>query len=311
MTRRFTLKPSARSVAAASVIGLLLLTVQLVALPRQTLWMRTLLDSSHFAVFALIALAALALIGRPPTRARHLLGAFGVTAALAVLSEAAQIPIRRDASLSDVLTNCSGAATALLLVGALRLPLPGHRRRVLGAAAALIAALSFWPLASVSHAYVVRKLQFPVIVGFESDSERHFLRIVGAPLERRVDAAGAVCGRLAAGDAGRLSLGILELEPDWRAYSSLKLRLLNEGDRRVPMVVRVHDRAHELGDQPHSDRFNATVDVEPGWSSVTIPLVRIRQAPADRVMDLSRMSRMALFSNRAEGPVCVDRIWLE
>ena len=311
MAGRITTKPPAHSVAAVLLIVVLLLALQLVSMPRSTLWMRTLLDSSHFGVFAVISLAALALVQVPPIRARHLLGAFGLTAMLAIVSEAAQIPIRRDASLNDVLTNWSGAAAALLLMGAVKLRLSARRRLALAVAAALLATLSLWPLISVSHAYVVRNAQFPVIVAFEDDSERHFLRIVGTPLERQPNGAGEFCGRLRSGDAGRLSLGVVELEPDWRGYSALRLRLQNESERHIELVLRVHDRAHEEGEQPHSDRFNETIDARPGLSTVTISLDRIRQAPANRSMNLANMSRLALFTNGTAGPVCIDRIWLE
>ena len=93
---------------------------------------------------------------------------------------------------------------------------------------------------------------------------------------------------------------IRDLFADWRNYSFLILDMEVEGEKGLEFTVRIHDKSHRRGNQPHDDRFNRRFALPPGRSQLRIPLQDVKNAPRGRAMDLSDIDGMMIFSGEAD-----------
>jgi hypothetical protein len=84
---------------------------------------------------------------------------------------------------------------------------------------------------------------------------------------------------------------------DWRDYSYLVIVLYNPQDQPLPMTLRINDVAHDLGDNAYNDRFNTRLALPPGEQSFRLDLDLVRNAPADRAMDMAAIRRLGLFTS--------------
>lgn len=264
------------------------------------LWHRTFFNSLHVLVFSFIALALFAatnvFTGKGFTHNAIIAGSTAI--ALGLVSEAAQIPGPRDASIEDIIADASGAIGGLLIAlasnSAAFASWKARSGFYLAGTAILLAALI--PLISVSAAYIERSHEYPVLVSFDSNFARTFVRIQNATLTivARPTASRKV-GQVSLHDGAWPGLIIHDIWPDWRNYSFLIIHLALAEEEPLDINIRVHDRWHKLGDQPYSDRFNMTLAMQPGQHRLRIPLEKIRSAPQERQMDLSKIDGIVLF----------------
>ncbi len=92
---------------------------------------------------------------------------------------------------------------------------------------------------------------------------------------------------------------------DWRHYSHLVIVLHNPQDHPLPMVLRINDVEHDLGDNAYNDRFNTRLVLPPGEQSFRLDLDVVRNAPAGRTMDMGSVRRLGLFASRLKEPKTV------
>lgn len=155
-------------------IFVLLAAIQFLRPSTTGLWTNTFFEWGHVPVFGLIALSVLSWLPSAWPAWQRASIAFLASLCLAVLSEAAQIPIQRDASWDDIISDASGAAGFLLLALAYR------RRQPTAALLSFFGlAILIWtavPLISATTAYVQRNLHFPVIFAGDIVSESTFVR---------------------------------------------------------------------------------------------------------------------------------------
>jgi len=310
------------------LVALLLVPVMIDRPPPDTFLVQQLFDFGHYPLFGLIALLLLGLSlslweGKLGRRLDHYLLAMGGVLALSGLTELVQFFGPRDASLGDVITDVAGAVTALALAASFDRRLiaadsgQGRRRRNrLRLGAVLLTVVALVPLASWVVAYRIRDSSFPVLCDFESRLAAKFVRTTGALLERVPPPAGwrtATPGR-----AGRVTFGgslypvlvFNEPYPDWTGFEFLSFRLYSESRQEMPLVLRVHDAAH---DQRYEDRYNRKLAVPPGPSEIRIPLADLRLAPDGREMKMSTIRAVALFAVEPEQPftIWIDDLRLE
>ena len=259
------------------------------------LWTHTLLEWGHTAVFGLIALALFAWMPNSWPDWKRAGVALLASLALAVLSEAAQYPIQRDASWEDIISDASGAVSFLLLALAVCL-----RRSMALPSFLLGLAILVWtavPLINVSAAYVHRNVNFPVIFAGDIEAEKTFVREKRAVSRTAWDAGrGRPFTRLHLVDGPWPGVEIHDLYPDWSAYSSLLVDIEVENAAPFDLTVRVHDEAHRRGDQPAEDRFKRTFTLESGRTQLIIPLEDIEAAPETRPMNMTKIRGMILYS---------------
>jgi VanZ family protein len=262
-------------------------------------WLRALFDWLHVPVFGLIAVALYVMTPRSWPSWQRFAGAFLGAVFLGVATEAIQIPMQRDASWEDIASDSIGAFSFLLLVFACG-------RRFLSASLAAVAALCFLtlsarPLIAATQAIYYRTVQFPVLFGGDINRERRFLHDRNVRLATRSTSAPVRSYlRIEATGNGGPGIEFRDLEKDWSKYRNLELDFELEGDTGLDLTIRVHDRLHRRGDQPHEDRFSQLMKLRPGVNTVSIPLEDIRNAPAGRTMDMSDIEAIIIYGRDIE-----------
>lgn len=263
------------------------------------LWLRALFDWLHVPVFGLIAVALYVMTPRRWASWQRYAGAFLGAVFLGVVTEAIQIPMRRDASWEDIAADSIGAFSFLLLVFA-------AGRKFLGASLAAVAALCFLtlsarPLIAATQAIYYRTVQFPVLFGGDIDRERPFLHERNVRLATHsASSPGRSYLRIEVTGNGGPGIEFRDIEKDWSKYRNLELDFELEGHNGLELTIRVHDRLHRRGDQPHDDRFSQRMKLRPGANKITIPLEDIRNAPAGRTMDMSDIEAMIIYGRDIE-----------
>jgi len=251
-------------------------------------WSHSIENSAHALLFALLTWLLLR-TRLPPFRSAVLAALFGA------LTELAQSLVGRDASLLDFANDLLGIGIALLIHARRNQPRPS-----LSVALALMVCAVIAPLLWTGAAYAQRHWQAPVLWQQRSWLDRYFIASHGA---RVTSIAASQCNADRRGRALRVELqsgqypGIALEEPlaDWRGYDRLVVELANPGAASLPLVLRVHDASHNF---EFADRYNHSIDAAAGaLISLSVDLRDIRQAPAHRTLDLSRVAGVMLFSN--------------
>ena len=264
------------------------------------LWTDTLLESLHVPIFGIIALSLFVATGlrtdwRPAKRVAFVCVA---ATALALLSESAQISGPRDASFEDLMSDWLGASAALLFALALsgRHLYPLAARFSVALAGLALCLIALWPFISVSIAYIERNVQQPILVSFDARIGRVFRHTQHATLHLSHDQVSKkTIGHITLEEGAWPGLIFNDIWPDWRDYSTLVIDFGLEGNEPLEINIRVHDRAHKLGDQPYNDRFNLSYKLQPGRHTLRVPLEQIRNAPKGRQMDLSQIEGIVVF----------------
>ena len=64
-------------------------------------------------------------------------------------------------------------------------------------------------------------------------------------------------------------------------------------EKPVTIWIRIHDVHH---DESFEDRYNDSFSIQPGLNPISIPLSRVRGAPARREMDLMQVDGIMIFA---------------
>lgn len=290
------------------------------AAPRRSMFLDALFDAGHTPLFGGIALAVLGLLrarapGAPDgaTRWRAFLLAVAVGAATEVLQV---FQASREPSLGDLARDAAGAAAFLLLLP-WRRPTPHadsrwavrRRRWMAVSAGVLLIAASVARLGLTTAAYIARDRAMPVLAAFDGAWwERWFVETqdsrLTAPAKptRLVPSIDEPLARLDLAPGAYPGIGIVEPHPDWSGHRALVISIVSDLDAPLPLVIRVHDEAH---DQRHEDRFNRAISVAPGVNRFVIELDDVRRAPDRREMDMRRIRGVLLFAYQRTQPTHV------
>jgi VanZ family protein len=300
-------EPAHRTLRVAAILFFLSLVV-FAKFSEPTRFAHTLQKLAHPVTFGAVALLFLTLRRQTPRRFGSYVVAFTVTVLCGAGTEVAQAFVNRDPSLLDVLRDALGASTALAGFATL---VPGAdargRRgwRVIGALFAFVGfAIMVAPISVSLAAYARRDLLFPTLLEACSPLDRYFLGDGGADVSVVPSTAPTTspCSsalRVEFRTAPYAGIVLDEPYPDWRAAHTLVLGLRNPGELDLSLALRVHDRAHNL---QFRDRFNREFILRAHERlEVSIPITEIEHAPADRLMDLSRIAGVAVF--RYRGPM--------
>src|SRR5690606_22107629 len=79
---------------------------------------------------------------------------------------------------------------------------------------------------------------------------------------------------------------------DWRGYEYLVFDVFNPDSEPLPVMIRIHDRQHDLGDMAYADRFNRRLTLATCHCQVKRAFVEVLRAPGG-----SEMIRRDLRSN--------------
>jgi hypothetical protein len=287
----------------------LLMVVQYLQPPGQSLAWITFFDAGHAPLFGAIALAVLRVLTASPLATRYnrrflYLLALGLSVVLGVFSEWLQVAAQRNRDPWDVLHNAFGAGAFLLFAATLdpqvigRSMAPSRIRGLLRGVAVILLALTFIPGAQIAYAYAQRAAAFPLLCDFKGTWEKRFLATNHAQLEL-ISVPGsttkqreAPAWRIHFEPAPFSAFKLFEPYPDWTGYQRLRLVLHSQMADPIDLVLRIHDRRHD--DRP-ADRFKRDLAVLPGINEFSISLAEIRQAPQDREMNMTAIARLNLY----------------
>lgn len=263
-------------------------------------------NAAHAPAFFALSLIVLTLLrncGASSSISSLRMRVFAICLVLGIGIEGVQALLGRDASAMDVLADALGTVAGLACFTA-----RGGRALIV----CFVSLVAAWaPLAWCCAAYLNRYWHFPVLAEFHSSLDLYFLRSETSSLELRSD--GRLQVQFKSGDWPGVT--IEEPQPDWTGYRSLLVELRNPGERSLPLIVRVHDAAHErLRRQRLEDRYNGRFELAPQTTRrLEIPLTTIETAPEDRRMDMRHIAGIVIFTRAEFIGACVDidRIWLE
>lgn len=250
---------------------------------------------AHFVFFALLAwaLARLPRLARL-SFARRAAAILLIVLVLGAVIEVIQPYFGRTRALADLGVNLLGASCGLLFLAPGRTDMPWA---VLRSGQGLVLALcvmvfsgpvvNLWDMSRAAR-------QFPVLSDFETRFEH--TRWTRGRIHHGLARHGRACLRVPlntqryTGTTMRRSLG------DWRGYSALGLSIYNPDPDPLQITVSIRDREHDKQGGAYKDRFNRIFTLNQGWTDLRIPVVEIAAAPADRTLDLSRLTAVAVFA---------------
>jgi hypothetical protein len=198
----------------------------------------------------------------------------------------------RSAGLQDLWQNLLGVATGV----ALSAP-AGTQRRLLGSAMAVALAIELQAATAALFDRGIARIQFPVLSDFSTPFERS--RWSTGELDDQFAKVGQNSLRLDlepaqyAGTIRRRSLG------DWTGYRTLTFSLYNPAEP-LTITVTVRDREHFRRGGEYRDRFNRRFLLQPGWNDIQVPVEDIREAPAERELNLANLAELAIFTVNLE-----------
>ncbi len=278
----------------------MLLSLHIVQPVQGGLWLRTFYNYLHFPVFGIVALAVFGITGvyfeRQPWRRIVIAGS--VMFVTSILSEAAQIPGPRDASLDDLISNWFGAASFLLL--AVAVSFRGHVRtenlRLCGIGGAILLLIATADLIAVTVTYLERNARMPVLATFETWFGSRLMQLQNAHITLvELDEDKRTWAEITLGDGAWPGIIFHDLWPDWSSYDALVLELKPVDSRPLDINIRVHDREHTRYDQSYSDRFNMRITLEKEVQILRIPVQAIANAPSSRAMDMTQIAGLVVF----------------
>lgn len=296
------MKHKRRTILLCSLVVALMLAVQFAAPAPGGAWLRTLYDSLHVPVFGVVAICIFYLTPANWGSGKRIVATLGAVSGLGLLSELAQIPTDRDASVNDLVADWLGAAgfVCLALGFARNVSISGGRRLLLALLGIAFITPPLLPLARVSAAYVVRVQSLPALIRFDSRFATVFFRLQNARLiPHSNDASAAASVNIQLGDGPWPGILFSDLWPNWEPYETLVIAIENPESDELPINLRVHDREHRK-EQRYRDRFNRTIELAPGRHMVRISLSDIQEAPDGRHMNLSEIDGLVIFATRQE-----------
>ncbi len=297
-------RPSRNWLVLAAVV--IMLAVIFANVPKSSQFLHVLHKTGHPVAFAVMAWIFLVLLenwrdaGPDAGRSRHA-WAFAAALAAGIATEVAQVFVHRGASAFDVLRDALGAFAMLTLLAGVSQKRAGTattRVVILITAGAMAAAAAVFPLLWCSAAYLNRDVRFPLIWQPSTPLDNYFAEIASNSVATGTQ------------DLITDSLVINEPYPDWRHFSSLAFAVTNPNDQDLVLIIRVHDQIH---DWSNDDRFNRAVRVAAhSRATITNSLNDIRDAPANRQLNLAQVAGVAIFTaNESHGGFFqVNRIWL-
>jgi len=217
----------------------------------------------------------------------------GILVGLSFVIEISQSYIGRNFSSIDVRRNLTGAALAVLVV----------KRPLLHPSLVGIFSLVF--LLDLSGLFFKLYSEYqiqnraPIIEDFEKLTSLSRWS-EGTDFQVESESPSNIVGYKLLQPSKYSGIGMDFLLRDWSSFKSLLMDVyIPEGQSRL-LAIRVHDNQHN---NQYSDRFNTSVQIEPGWNRIIIPLSKIRYAPKTRELNMQNIANLGVFFIDLEKPM--------
>jgi VanZ family protein len=255
----------------------------------------------HLGYFALLAwgLASLPSLARRPLP-RQTLMVLAVVLAAGGAIELIQPYFGRSASWIDLGIDLLGGLIGMVFLA----PARGRLSRNLLAGGQLTAltltGLMFHGPVSNFLDMLRAERQFPVLAGFESRLEAR--RWSRGEIDRQLSRQGGASLRVELGTERYAGTTLKRSFGNWQGFSALCLSIYNPEPEPLRITISIRDHEHFQRGGRYDDRFNRSFHIGHGWNDIRIPVQEIETAPADRTLDLSRLSEVVIFTSALPEP---------
>lgn len=236
----------------------------------------------------------------------QMIGLLGFTLVTGILIEFIQVDFNRLKEVGDLWRDIVGTLLGLILFSKSSSALPKNIQKLMWTGIVILVGVEFLAPARALTDEIIAERQFPLLSGFETpfeidrwaaDGELH--RTSQQAFTGKYSARVLLTTKLYSG----ISLNFFHR--NWEEYRSLNLAIFNTQDTVLQMTCRIHDHKHILNGQAFIDRFNRRLLLVPGWNTVEISLVEVREAPSGREMDLKQIYNLGVFATRLKVPVVI------
>ena len=234
---------------------------------------------------------------------------------LGVACEILQGSVGRSPSVSDVIANGCGVTAGMFWCFSRQFRTRTSRIGFSLIAVGLLFAAIWSPIFELHDCYLQHK-DFPMLASFERPRELHMWCSHEAAIHQTTtwstQGSASLCVRGAAGTeypGAKLQWPI----HNWNEATALEMDVFNPGDNPLTLAISIADEFHAASGNATTDRFGTSVELPSGQPvHVRIELTEVRNAPASRRMDMTRIESLNLFIVRPKTDIMfmVDSIRL-
>ena len=232
------------------------------------------------------------------------------------LIEVLQYDTQRTPDLADIVRDLTGCLLVLAFHPGL-LKFPGFVGRVIiRLVVSSLFIIQLIPLTVALVDEITAHFQFPVLSNFETPYEiGRWDGGAGREVVQLDPESDSFQLKIRLTTSTYSGVGMKYFPADWSGYKSVNLKFFIPYDKLLRLVIKIYDAQHELKPNAyaHRDRFNKSVELNPGWNEITIPLSSVESAPRKRNMDLSQIRGISFFTIRLPDPrvIYLDSISLQ
>jgi len=238
----------------------------------------------------------------------------GIALILGISIELAQNTIGRSLDKADIFRNLIGAWTGFFFFSPEKLKLRNLTIRsgqVLGVALITLQIIAY-SFVLIDDYRIHRDT--PLLAGFEHKAElKRWSGIAKYSLSSEQKISGNSSMKIKLGTEKYSNTSLNAFIRDWSKFKSLSASFYNPQSEPLEITIKITDIVHNRGKQAYHNRFNREIELKPGWNLIGIDTVDIKNAPKNRAMKMTHISKVTFFSSNLESPkiVFVDNVKLQ
>jgi len=254
-------------------------------------------DIGHIVYFALLAglLSRWSLVSRMSLAWQWAI-ILVITLLLGVSIEFMQHGAMRTPDSRDVLRDMTGSLLVLVF-GSLGSKLqPVNWRLSLQFSVLALSLVQLWPVTKSLVDEAIARHQFPLLSGLETPFEiDRWTGSARVSVETKASISQGKLLKLSLTTDQYSGAALNYFDGNWASARTLKISLYNPDADPLQVTCRIHDLQHADGDEEYEDRFNRSFRLMQGWNHIEINLNEVKESPASRSMDMSRIRGLGIF----------------
>lgn len=219
-----------------------------------------------------------------------------ITLLVGVSIEFMQYGTERTPDTGDVLRDLTGSLLVLVFGSSRSASQAKSWRRSQQVAVLVLLVVQLWPLTKTLVDEAIALQQFPLLSNFETPFEiDRWAGSAKLSVESMPSISQDKLLKLSLTTDQYSGAGLKHFYGNWISARTLKISLYNPGVAPLRITCRIHDLQHTDGYEEYEDRFNRSFLLIQGWNHIEIDLDEVKESPADRSMDMSRIRGLGIF----------------
>lgn len=281
-----------------------------------SLLIEEILNYGHLLLFGFIAIGILWTI-EINDRSLHESGSYVkagiISILLGIFTEFVQVFFpERYFELSDIFNDAMGTISFLAFTFSFKKTISKNLKVFLRIGTVFLIIIASFPVFNAVLDTLDMQRDFPVISSFESPREIKRWKNQECVFQRTREHVthGKYSFRIDLHPGEFPGMTLNYLKHDWRGYGVLSFDVFLEGPKPLRITVKVNDRKHN---EEYADRFNQGFILKPELNHITISMQDIMKAPKNRLMDVSDITKVSIFTHNLKHPrvLYVDNFRLE